>query len=500
MQKGFLTIPSNCKNFQICTIHCNENKILKIKNKKMKQKIIVDFINSATAAEIDKLGEDTDNSIGLETSMKIIEYRNQLESKAFTTIEELKNVKGFGDVKLAKLLRAAETLPEPEFIKSNTILHFRGEPQIIEHLKDDYYLKKIESFQKESEENIPILGYELYYNQAKISKDILLQSFQTKGGFVAANPNYFSLCAFQAYDQTFLSVNDSDEVTFSNVLTDNEIFKFRNDGTTMPNWPHRRRYPQVNYDIYHLGTHGFKLDKFGGDGIYYDYPNARLMHDKNGVLANGSPSNNPFDFEAFYLPNSIKFMNFFSDDNFVSTNDPRRFIAKEGQEAKGSNTTGWFPRNHYRIVSVFKNISIKNKVFSTNTHNALITVDGHGKVYSNRQLVNSYIPDNSVFDMFVFNRLQSGRWLNYNEYTPKVVFKSKSMNRYLTVDDNGYIHCAASEISHNQYFALEQMWGDDITDAAIKTHQDKYLQTYNGEVLPYGINKIDFEAYKILVP
>jgi hypothetical protein len=468
----------------------------------MKQKILLEFINSATAAEIDTLGEDTDNSIGLDTSLKIIEYRNQLENGRFTSIEELQNVKGLGEVKLAKLLSAIETKPKIEFTKSNTLLHFKGEPQVIEHLEGDYYLKKINSFYKEDENSLPTHQYELYYNRAKISKDILMKSFQTKGNFVKSNQFEHPLYAFQAHDNTFLSVNNSGNVTFSDKLSDNEIFKFKNDGTTLPDPDiYSRLYPEVNNHIYHIGTHFFKLEKYNGHGLYYDYSNNELTYDANGTIeANNNLPHQPFDFEAFYLSNSIRFMNFFSNDNFTLTNDPRKFIAKEGLEAKGSNTTGWFPRNHYRIVKVYKNISLKNLVFSTNTHNALITVDAHGKVYSNQQPVSSNIPDNSVFDMFVFNGYQWGTFIRNEEYTPKVVFKSKSMNRYLTVDDNGYIHCAANEISHNQYFALERMWGDDFTNTAIKTRQDKYLQTYNGNILPHGINKIDFEAYKILEP
>lgn len=464
----------------------------------MKESKFLNFINNSSKNEISKLGKGTKDNVGADLAQEIVAYRDKLEGKQFSSIKELSKVKGWGEVQLTSLLKAMDTASKVEFTTSNTYINFIGEPQVIEHLAGQYSLKKVQSFKEENGKGYPLNRYELHYDRTRINKETLLQSFQTQGGFVKSQLGALIPYALQANDNNFLSVNSAGAVTFSDKLTDDEIFVF-NFGTHVPGWPYAGRLASTNAHIYQPnGSGSFTINKLNGNGLYYDYSNNKLSYDVNGSVFNSNPPNLPFGFEAFFLPNSFNMMNYYSH-NIPVGNDPRKFIAQEGMEAKGSNTTEWFAKNFYRPIRVIRNISLKSQHFSNGTHYHLISTDSNGNVSSNAVAINSNIPNESKFDMFIFYGWQWYLWKD-TPYTPRVVFRSKANGRYLTVDNNGYLNCASLTISHNENFALERMWGNNNSFTAIKTHLGKYIHTYNGTVSPNGINKVVFEAYEILEP
>ena len=101
---------------------------------------LLEFLNVSNTTEIDDLGGST---IGEKTAEKIIEFRQQLPNKKFTSLEQLDEVDGVGKAKIEALLQARKTPNEPsEFVKSNTVFYFVGEAPRLSEYKGLYQLIK----------------------------------------------------------------------------------------------------------------------------------------------------------------------------------------------------------------------------------------------------------------------------------------------------------------------------------------------------------------------
>jgi hypothetical protein len=468
-----------------------------------KETKLLEFLNQATAKQIDEFADGSKNGIGITIAKKIIQKRDGLPNGKFTSIQELSDIKGVGKDKIADMLSfIAQTPIESKFIKSRTIFAFAGGAPNLQEYKGEVKFELAEEFldsKEDTKNEYKEIKYRLYYNP-QLNKEQLFKSIENSRNFRNSSNDYWF--AIQANDGRFISKLPNGDIGFSNTIGANEkLYAIQYASPHHPSHPyhsgHLNENDQQLFPFYKTAfSFGFNSPKH--DVLYVDWGSQSIKHQNAYINILADPK---YFFDAFGIlspptwvtPDLFKAFTFanYADDPIPAT-DPRKFVGQEGNLLKLRNQIGWEPKNWFRYVDIVENVGIKAKRDYPGFRNRHMVITNGQVSFQHVHTWDVPPPASGRFDMYVFY----GKWGDRQNIAPRVMFKSRSNGNYLSVNGNDVVLCTATTPSNESTFYVEQGWDGQIDDINLKTFQGKYLygyQTYAkaDKVFPLGFDQIE---------
>lgn len=468
---------------------------------------LLEFINYSNSTQLEYFADGNKKGIGATIAKRIKEAQLELDDQLFKSIKQISAIKGIGSDKIADMQAAIKKMSnKTKLIKSKTIFSFKGTPPSFENFKEHVKLVPTKLDAKDSAEK----SYYLYYDK-NLDKEQVFTHIKSGLGYSKSwQDEWFVI---QGKNGNFLSANPTTGIVqfVAQIGTSgNEYFKFSHNlnmhASYDPNYHTGNRDVQKYSFLYALlkcKADSNQTFQNPLSSLYIDYSNREL---KYGVASN--TTNHPHHFDIYGIlgqPAWISGQNPFKSftlmtyyHNQVLNPDQRVFISQEGAKLKGiiGNDVGWKPKNWFRYVDVIEDIAIKARHETAFYNKMHLAVNPNDSVSFNHIHSWQSLPLNTKFDMLVFY----GHWGERNTIVTKVFFRSKSNNKYLSVDANDNVRCNSNTMGDNESFFIEQGWGTDIDDVVLKTYHGKYFYHYQSYAKADTITPLSFQQMRIVIP
>ncbi|MFN5983181.1 MAG: hypothetical protein ACK479_06930 [Fluviicola sp.] len=468
---------------------------------------LLNFINYATESQLDEFADsESKPGLGKTIAIAIKAAQNEFIDAKFTSIDQLKSIKGLGEEKITAMLSAIEKMEDKSFIKSRSMFSFSGNAPEFNDLEGRVKFVPIEnSTSKVEGEN----SYQLFYDKS-LDKEKLFQLISNSVNYLNSwQDEWFVI---QGNDGKYLSANPTTGVvSFVSAIgtTGMEYFKIHTGlnqhSQQDPNAGTNRDVQKYSFLYAILQC---KADTTVGvpnitKSLYIDYADRKVKYGTPASSANfpihfdiygiyGQPSwiNGQNPFRSFTL------LTYFS--NTIQNPDQRVFLSQEGAELKGlsASNVGWWPKIWLRYIDVIENISIKGVYDTGNYINMHLNVSNSNSVSFISLNGGQINPQSTQFDMICFY----GFWGDRKQIVMKVYFRSKVNNKFLSVDINGVVTCNSTNMGNNETFFVENGWGTSTEDVFLKTYHGKYLYNYIGYAKADSNTPVVFEPFKIIIP
>lgn len=516
---------------------------------------LLQIVNMADSKFLDVFADGKGKGLGEKMAEKLVETRTNLPNGVFTSLKEVRSIKGIGDDKIEDMLAAANELilsetVEDDMIESRTAYVISGKPPTLEEFRDQIRLERRGIFivgeggetLESSKDQTFILHYDRSVDRDKLFKTLLNHPSvkqtifnhtyfieDANGEFIIATPNQSagvfniqaaSVCRVAAYKPNAYGPAPQGAQTPNTSLA---IALVCESGYNAGQERILKMSGNTTSQFSRITSEGFKNSSETGPQA----PSNWLTQDEYYFDVSGffSPPTwaSPDLYRSFTMmesrPQSI--------DPFQQDN--RRFIETDGGLSSGLKVSNLpvpqqgyqqFRReNQFRVAEVIRNVCIRP------VHNGSFVGQEEYNVFLNWALPSgqpgfcegrflapgSSLPNTIFLDMIVLY----GRWEDREKIACKVMFalpRSVSVNnrrRFLIVNDDDSLSVSGFGTSLTRAqrsaatFDVEPGWGGN--KVFLKTVHGKYLSTWRRSQGGYNIGSsntvpLNGEQWEILLP